>query len=351
MLLEFLARLIGVHELMLLNFYPYITRLLQPHQREAVKILQCTAQSAHPLVPPSALQPVMRTLADHFITERNSAEVMAVGLNTVREICARCPLGIEDELLHYLITFKSHKDKGVAIAARSLMQLFRNIDPARLLKKHRGMATEARKDLEVLRYGETSKRDYIVASDIVATEAMEEEEEDDGWVDIPQSGDEDESDSEVEDTKQKPMSIEEKRDISRNVLESRFLTQEEFQKIDSEQIRRAALRVHTKSLYMPKPEDDIANEDRGELVKMKNIEMVYTKKPKDKNQEKEEESHGSRKGKHNEEKSKTNRMKEKQKNYMMLKPLIQKKKTRLSFQQRQVKMRDALIKAKRFMLK
>ena len=37
---------------------------------------------------------------------------MAVGLNSVREICARCPLAIDEDLLQDLAQYKNHKDKG-----------------------------------------------------------------------------------------------------------------------------------------------------------------------------------------------------------------------------------------------
>lgn len=54
----------------------------------------------------------MMTIANNFITERNSSEVMTVGLNSVREICARAPLCMTETLLHDLIQYKNHKDKG-----------------------------------------------------------------------------------------------------------------------------------------------------------------------------------------------------------------------------------------------
>lgn len=53
-----------------------------------------------------------------------------MGLNSIREICARVPLAIEDEsvaesdvegraaLLRDLVAYKSHRDKGVSMAAR-----------------------------------------------------------------------------------------------------------------------------------------------------------------------------------------------------------------------------------------
>ena len=45
MLLELVSRLMGTHELLLLNFHPYISRFLTPHQREVVRLLQFTAQA------------------------------------------------------------------------------------------------------------------------------------------------------------------------------------------------------------------------------------------------------------------------------------------------------------------
>ena len=51
---------LGTHELQLLNFYPYIARFLTPHQREVVRLLQFSAQACHELVPPDAVEPVLK---------------------------------------------------------------------------------------------------------------------------------------------------------------------------------------------------------------------------------------------------------------------------------------------------
>ena len=53
------------------------------------------------------------TIANNFITERNSSEVMTVGLNSVREICTRAPLCMTETLLQDLAQYKTHKDKGM----------------------------------------------------------------------------------------------------------------------------------------------------------------------------------------------------------------------------------------------
>lgn len=64
---------------------------------------------------------------------------MAVGLNGIREICLRCPLAMTPDLLQDLVQYKNAKNKTVMMAARSLMQLYRNVDPTLLHKKDRGI--------------------------------------------------------------------------------------------------------------------------------------------------------------------------------------------------------------------
>ena len=77
--LDLVSRLIGTHQLILLNFYPYTARFLTPHQREVIHILQYTAHAAHELVPPDSMEPIVRAIVNNFVTERNSGEVMAIG--------------------------------------------------------------------------------------------------------------------------------------------------------------------------------------------------------------------------------------------------------------------------------
>lgn len=123
--LDVISRLIGIHDLFLFQFYPYITRFLQPHQRQVTRILQFAAQAAHTLVPGEVVEPILKTIANNFITERNSSDVMAIGLNAVREICSRCPLAMGEDLLRDLVMYKAYKEKSVMMAARSLIVLYR----------------------------------------------------------------------------------------------------------------------------------------------------------------------------------------------------------------------------------
>uniref|UniRef100_T1HBZ7 Protein SDA1 n=1 Tax=Rhodnius prolixus TaxID=13249 RepID=T1HBZ7_RHOPR len=135
--LDVISRLIGLHQLILLNFYPFIQRFLQPHQKEVTKLLLFVAQASHDLVPPDVLEPILRTLVNNFVTERNTSDVMAIGLNAVKELCAKCPLAMNEDLLRDLVQYKNYRERSVNMAAKSLIHLYRTSLPELLHKRDR----------------------------------------------------------------------------------------------------------------------------------------------------------------------------------------------------------------------
>lgn len=58
-------------------------------------------------------------------------------LNAVREMCSRCPLVMNEDLLQDLTQYKTHRERSVMMAARSLIQLYRHTMPTLLHKKDR----------------------------------------------------------------------------------------------------------------------------------------------------------------------------------------------------------------------
>ena len=58
-------------------------------------------------------------------------------LNAVREVCVRCPLVMSQDLLSDLAGYKTYRDKGVVMAAMSLIQLYRSVRPELLQRKDR----------------------------------------------------------------------------------------------------------------------------------------------------------------------------------------------------------------------
>lgn len=127
-----------MHSLLLLNFYPYLQKYITPSRKDVTQLLAALVQACHDLVPPDALQPVLRQLVDQFVHDRARPEVITVGIKTVREMCVRAPLVMNEELLVELSEYKKHRDKEVATVARSLIGLFRELDAGMLRKKDRG---------------------------------------------------------------------------------------------------------------------------------------------------------------------------------------------------------------------
>ncbi|TKR70367.1 hypothetical protein L596_022404 [Steinernema carpocapsae] len=204
------ARIIGIHKLQTLGFYSYLHRYLQPKQREVTRILLYAAQACHEFVPPDIVEQIVRVIAQNFVSDRNSPEAMTVGLNAIREIYANCPFAASEDMVTDLTEYKTYKNKNVSMAARGLITFFRAVNPKLLHRKDRGRPTGAPSLVEKshLEYGADNATAYVPGAECLSeTEpdpADEEEGEldsdDDGWVDMPDSGDDSQEGIEVEDS-------------------------------------------------------------------------------------------------------------------------------------------------------
>nr|XP_020041757.1 protein SDA1 homolog isoform X3 [Castor canadensis] len=371
MLMSLISRLVGIHELFLFNFYPFVQRFLQPHQREVTKILLFAAQASHHLVPPEIIQSLLMTVANNFVTDKNSGEVMTVGINAIKEITARCPLAMTEELLQDLAQYKTHKDKNVMMSARTLIQLFRTLNPQMLQKKFRGKPTEASLEARVQEYGELDAKDYIPGAEVLEVEkeenaendedgwesaSLSEEEDADGeWVDVHHSSDEEQQ--EITE-KLNNMPVEERKAKAAAISTSRVLTQEDFQKIRMAQMRKELNAAPGKAQKRKYIEIDSDEESRGELLSLRDIERLHKKPKSDKETRLATAMAGKtdrkefvrKKTKINPFSSSTNKEKKKQKNFMMMRYSQNvRSKTRRSFREKQLALRDALLKKRKRM--
>lgn len=197
-----ISRLIGTHKLTVLGLYSFFLKYLTPKQRDVTQFMAAAAQASHDLVPPDVITPMVRKIADEFVSDGVAAEVAAAGLNTIREIVARAPLAIDEPLLHDLVAYRGSKSKPVMMAARSLIQLFRDIDPSMLPSKERGKAATI-----ALRAGETRQLKFgeTQSAGFEGLQLLEEwkqanadnEPENDGWeVDENEDSEDDSDDGE-----------------------------------------------------------------------------------------------------------------------------------------------------------
>lgn len=368
MTMNLISRLIGVHQLFLFNFYPYLQRFMQPHQREVTSVLLFGAQATHELVPPEIIQNLLKTIVNNFVTERNSNEVMAIGLNAVREVCSRCPLAMTGDLLHDLAQYKKYRNKAVVASARSLIQLYRSKNPELLHKKDRGKPTENTVEIKVRQYGELDAEDFVKGAEVLpedkeSTDKAEEEndewetasEDSDGsdgsWIDVKHSSDEAEA---AGDDPSLDLTVEEREQKAAGVSQSRIITQDEFQKIRLSQLQKEVLASRpAKGKKRKFKEVATADDEDTELVAISRIESVQSRPRHDKEArlatvmagKTPKERKRDQKKRRNPKASTTNKEKARSKPFMMIK---QKKnirgKHKRSFREKQIALRDALIK-------
>ncbi|KAH8500050.1 hypothetical protein H0E87_015333 [Populus deltoides] len=172
MMLKVIARTVGLHRLILLNFYPFLQKYVQPHQRDITNLLAAAVQACHDLVPPDAVEPLFKQIVNQFVHDHSRPEAIAVGLNVIREICLRIPLLMNEDLLQDLVLYKKSHEKAVSIAARSLITLFREVCPSLLIKKDRGRPIDPKARPKA--YGEVN-----IVSSVPGVELLEELNDDD----------------------------------------------------------------------------------------------------------------------------------------------------------------------------
>ncbi|KAF2641838.1 SDA1-domain-containing protein [Massarina eburnea CBS 473.64] len=155
LVLQLVSRLVGLHRLTVISLYSYLLKHLTPRQNSVTSFLAILAQATHSLVPPDVLEPLIQKIANEFVSEASASEVAAAGLNAIREVCARQPLAMNDTLLQDLIMYRKSKDKGVQMAARGLLSLYREVGAELLKKRDRGKEATMG-----LRTGEHAERRY-----------------------------------------------------------------------------------------------------------------------------------------------------------------------------------------------
>ncbi|KAJ1688953.1 hypothetical protein LUZ63_013108 [Rhynchospora breviuscula] len=154
------------------------TERFEPHQRDVTILLAAIVQACHDMVPPDGVEPLFRKIINNFVHDQATPESITVGLNTIREICLQMPLLMNEDLLQDLVLYKKTHNKGVSMAARSLITLFREICPSLLAKQDRGrpMNPNARPKS----YGETIVTSVVPGMEFLQGAVISDDEDDDG---------------------------------------------------------------------------------------------------------------------------------------------------------------------------
>lgn len=141
-MMRLISRLIGRHQLILLQFYPFLLRYLQSHEKDKIgEIFAMIVESCHELVPPEEIKPIIEKIIANFVTEYCNNKHITIGLNAIREILLRMPLALDEAQIEYLVGFRTFRNSSVVNAAKSLINYFRDVCPQLLPKKFRGRFT------------------------------------------------------------------------------------------------------------------------------------------------------------------------------------------------------------------
>ncbi|QLQ77853.1 hypothetical protein HG537_0A01000 [Torulaspora globosa] len=358
-LMQLISRMVGTHKLMVLGLYTFFLKYLTPKQRDVTKIMSACAQACHELVPPKNLQVLVRKIADEFVSDGVASEVAAAGLNTIKEICSRAPLAIDETLLQDLVEYKSSKAKGVNMAAKSLVTLYREIAPEMLKKKDRGKVAsmelqEAKREGQDIKHKrpqfgvETGQVEGIAGIELLAKwkqenedgdedeaanweiddEAADENDVDGEWVTIESDkeydvdmsdSDEDEdsglepSDDEDADANEKPAKIESE-DAFRDLASTRVLTPADFAKLNELRAEEGVSKLM--GLHNKKNEELVDSETLVGPVKYKQTREERIQKIMEGREGRDK--FGSRRGNRDKAHSTTNREKARKKNFVMM---------------------------------
>ncbi|KIW05055.1 uncharacterized protein PV09_04210 [Verruconis gallopava] len=177
LILQLVTRLVGLHQLAIEALYSWFLKFLTPRQASVTTYLACLAQATHIQVPDDHLKPCLQKIANEFVSEASASEVASAGLNAIREICARQPLAMDETLLQDLVMYRKSKDKGVMMAAKGLLSLYREKDPEKLRRRDRGKEASIALqggEFKRLRFGEVQADEGIQGIELL--EAWKEEE-------------------------------------------------------------------------------------------------------------------------------------------------------------------------------
>lgn len=201
-IMNFLSQLIGCHKLLLLNFYSFVQKYLTSHNTNVTNILAYLAQACHDVVPPSEISPVLKTIANNFVSDRSTEESITVGINVIREVISRVPaVLLEDDMDGFVqdLAQYGHKNKKyVVAAARSLINLVREHHPSLLKKADRGRFSDKQKRPDQYGAEKTTSYEDLGSSESDSNEDGSDDDEGD-WEEVDGSEVDEENDSGEED--------------------------------------------------------------------------------------------------------------------------------------------------------
>ena len=157
--MELISKIMVQFQLDFDQFFSWSLRFVRPNYEDITKLLSILASAVHSTTNPEVVYELIKTIADRFVVEHLDEEVIIIGMNTIREICAKNPYGMTPELLEDLCQYKRESIKGVVMAARGIISVFRELRPDILPKADRARYKNDKE--EALAFGEESQNTIL----------------------------------------------------------------------------------------------------------------------------------------------------------------------------------------------
>lgn len=175
-LLRLIGRIAGRHKIIVNNFFNFCATLIRPRQEMLSTILASVVEAVHHMVSTVDIEPVLNELFYHFVSESYSADIITIGVNTLREIIERCHNCINYSQYCSVADLKKFKNKSVSTAVRGFINMVRDVNPDLMEDKINNSdyactkITDQIEGIDLLKYHLGMSQDYKLEQDQLLTD-------------------------------------------------------------------------------------------------------------------------------------------------------------------------------------
>lgn len=175
-LLRLIGRIAGRHKIVVNNFFNFCATLIRPRQEMLSTILASVVEAVHHMVSTVDIEPVLNELFYHFISESYSADIITIGVNTLREILERSHNCLNYSQYSSVADLKKFKNKSVSTAVRGFINMARDVNPDLMEDKVKDSnyaftkITDQIEGIDLLKYHLGMPQDYKIEQEQLLTD-------------------------------------------------------------------------------------------------------------------------------------------------------------------------------------
>lgn len=127
---QVVSRIAAYHKVTIKGFLGYMGRFMFPHQDNLPLVFSSIVQSIHLDVPTKEVEAVCEMIIDNFCSDHRDDEVIAYGVNALKEIIKRYPAAAKYDCVQFVLSFKKVKKQKAATASFALRKMIREAEKA-----------------------------------------------------------------------------------------------------------------------------------------------------------------------------------------------------------------------------